>query len=373
MDATASIGAAAKQAGVSVEALRYYEAAGLMPTVPRDASGRRRYDQAALDQLDIIVTMRGVGFSVQQVRRMLTAKEPDGAAERIERARALLAELPHGKEGWNFGELPLVTLSVSDSEFQVLLVTDDHIEHIVSHNWGMETVIVPGARAKASELPDEVIDLVGDRPDLEAIAAAVPGADPVALWATATTRGEESVWKVVKALGLPAGVAGFLLGATEASEVEGVTVHLARGISNAIGRSVDIMLGEPESAVKPLELLRVRRRPAPLADPRRRRRGSHYRHGPGRDGGPRLVTALRVDPVRGRRRRPHAGRLHRGALPGQARRQALPAPPGLSGALPAPAHDRPGPAPGRSARPGWWAAPVRGAPGPRPGSPAGRP
>ena len=166
--------------------------------------------------------------------------------------RALLAELPHGKEGWNFGELPLVTLSVSDSEFQVLLVTDDHIEHIVSRNWGMETVIVPGARAKASELPDEVIDLVGDRPDLEAIAAAVPGADPVALWATATTRGEESVWKVVKALGLPAGVAGFLLGATEASEVEGVTVHLARGISNAIGRSVDIMLGEPESAVKPL-------------------------------------------------------------------------------------------------------------------------
>lgn len=93
MDATASIGAAAKQAGVSVEALRYYEAAGLMPAVPRDASGRRRYDQAALDQLDIIVTMRGVGFSVQQVRRMLTAKEPDGAAERIERARALLAEL----------------------------------------------------------------------------------------------------------------------------------------------------------------------------------------------------------------------------------------------------------------------------------------
>ena len=29
-------------------------------------------------------------------------------------------------------------------------------------------------------------------------------------------------------------------------------MHLARGISNAIGRSVDIMLGEPESAVKPL-------------------------------------------------------------------------------------------------------------------------
>ena len=93
MDAEVGIGAAAAQAGVSIETLRYYESAGLLPPIPRDAGGRRRYNQATLDQLDIVVTMRGVGFSVQQVRRMLTAKEPDGAAERIERARALLAEL----------------------------------------------------------------------------------------------------------------------------------------------------------------------------------------------------------------------------------------------------------------------------------------
>jgi len=46
-----------------------------------------------LDQLDIVVTMRGVGFPLQQIRRMLTAKEPDSAEERIKRARALLAEL----------------------------------------------------------------------------------------------------------------------------------------------------------------------------------------------------------------------------------------------------------------------------------------
>ena len=37
--------------------------------------------------------MRGVGFPLQQIRRMLTAKEPDSAEERIKRARALLAEL----------------------------------------------------------------------------------------------------------------------------------------------------------------------------------------------------------------------------------------------------------------------------------------
>ena len=66
---------------------------GAPPPIPRDAGGRRRYNQATLDQLDIVVTMRGVGFPLQQIRRMLTAKEPDSAEERIKRARALLAEL----------------------------------------------------------------------------------------------------------------------------------------------------------------------------------------------------------------------------------------------------------------------------------------
>ena len=175
-----------------------------------------------------------------------------GDLELADDHRALLAELPAEKEGWNFGDLPLVTLSVTDGEFQVFLVTDDHLEHIVSHNWGMDAAIVPGGHNKAQDLPGEIIDLVGDRLDLLAIARAVPGADADALWASVATTGEESVWKVVRALGLPGSVAGFLLGTTDAEDVEGVTVHLARGISNAIGRSVDIMMGQPQSMVKPL-------------------------------------------------------------------------------------------------------------------------
>ena len=175
-----------------------------------------------------------------------------GDLELADDHRALLAELPAEKEGWNFGDLPLVTLSVTDGEFQVFLVTDDHLEHIVSHNWGMDAAIVPGGHDKALNLPGEVIDLVGDRLDLQAIAQAVPGADADALWASVATTGEESVWKVVRALGLPGSVAGFLLGTTDIEDVEGVTVHLARGISNAIGRSVDIMMGQPQSVVKPL-------------------------------------------------------------------------------------------------------------------------
>ena len=47
-----------------------------------------------------------------------------------------------------------------------------------------------------------------------------------------------------RALGFPT--------ANLSEDVEGVSVHLARGISNAIGRSVDIMMGQPQSVVKPL-------------------------------------------------------------------------------------------------------------------------
>ena len=142
-----------------------------------------------------------------------------GDLELADDHRALLAELPAEKEGWNFGDLPLVTLSVTDGEFQVFLVTDDHLEHIVSHNWGMDAAIVPGGHDKALNLPGEVIDLVGDRLDLQAIAQAVPGADADALWASVATTGEESVWKVVRALGLPGSVAGFLLGTTDIEDV----------------------------------------------------------------------------------------------------------------------------------------------------------
>lgn len=166
--------------------------------------------------------------------------------------RALLAELPPEKSGWNFGELPLVTLSWADDELQAFLVTDDHLEHVVTHNWGMDSLLVPGAHEAVDEVAPQIIDLVGDRPELTAIASAVPGADVDALVASAKASGADAVRSVVAALDLPAGVTGFLLGRIEAGEVSGAEMHLARGISNAIGRSVDIMLSESDSPARPL-------------------------------------------------------------------------------------------------------------------------
>ena len=87
-----------------------------------------------------------------------------------------------------------------------------------------------------------MVDLVGDRPALREIAAHVPGADVEALLAAQDLHGVHAITAVVKALALPRGVAEFLQGTIEAGDVEGAVLHNARGISNAIGRSVDIIM-----------------------------------------------------------------------------------------------------------------------------------
>lgn len=166
--------------------------------------------------------------------------------------RILLAELPPERTGWNFGDVPLVSLSVAEGEFQAFLVTDDDPENVVSHNWGMLTRLVPGSHADASTLPADVAGLVGDRDDLVAIASHVPGSDAEAFVAASRLQGADAVRAAVVALGLDEGVAGFLTGGIPLAEVQGAEMHLARGISNAIGRSVDIMLKEPDSPTFPI-------------------------------------------------------------------------------------------------------------------------
>ena len=129
-----------------------------------------------------------------------------------------------------------------DGDLHLFLVTDDHLENVVAHNWGMTALLVPGTYPSTAEAPREALDLVGDRPDLEEIASYLPAANAQALVDAQSATGDDAVHAVVAALGLPDAIAHFLLGTVPLAEVEGTSLHYARGISNAIGRSVDIML-----------------------------------------------------------------------------------------------------------------------------------
>lgn len=65
-----SIGEAARQTGVSVHTLRYYERAGLVVNdVARTAGGRRCYRQIDLDWIRVCTRLRATGMSIRDIRR----------------------------------------------------------------------------------------------------------------------------------------------------------------------------------------------------------------------------------------------------------------------------------------------------------------
>lgn len=66
-----TIGALSKQAGVSVETIRYYEREGLLPSAPRTTGGHRVFRETHLRRLYFIRRSRELGFSGTEVRALL--------------------------------------------------------------------------------------------------------------------------------------------------------------------------------------------------------------------------------------------------------------------------------------------------------------
>lgn len=67
-----SIGSLAKQTGVAVETVRYYEKIGLLPEPVRTAGNYRSYTRSDLQRLGFIRRARDLGFSLDQIRSLLT-------------------------------------------------------------------------------------------------------------------------------------------------------------------------------------------------------------------------------------------------------------------------------------------------------------
>ena len=65
------IGDAARQSGVTIETIRYYEREGVVPPPDRSASGRRLYDAAGIARLRFIKRCRDLGFSLSVTKTLL--------------------------------------------------------------------------------------------------------------------------------------------------------------------------------------------------------------------------------------------------------------------------------------------------------------
>ena len=68
---TATIGEAAKQAGLPAKTIRYYEDIGLIRPSGRSSGGYRLYDGRDVRTLQFIQRARELGFSVKEVRELL--------------------------------------------------------------------------------------------------------------------------------------------------------------------------------------------------------------------------------------------------------------------------------------------------------------
>lgn len=82
-----TIGVAAKRSGVGIEAIRYYEREGVVPAAARASNGRRVYDDASIARLRFVRRCRDLGFSIEQVKALLSLSLSDanncGDASRI--------------------------------------------------------------------------------------------------------------------------------------------------------------------------------------------------------------------------------------------------------------------------------------------------
>lgn len=69
------IGEAAGQAGVNVQTLRYYERRGLLPGLPRRASGYREFPDDAVRVVRFIKRAQELGFTLDEVGELLRLRQ----------------------------------------------------------------------------------------------------------------------------------------------------------------------------------------------------------------------------------------------------------------------------------------------------------
>jgi MerR family transcriptional regulator, mercuric resistance operon regulatory protein len=100
-EAQFTIGQLSRRAGIGIETIRYYERIGLMPRPPRTRGGRRAFGPDNLATLSFIKRCRELGFSLDDVRALLTLRASDRncsdvksiASRHLEAVRAKLRTL----------------------------------------------------------------------------------------------------------------------------------------------------------------------------------------------------------------------------------------------------------------------------------------
>jgi len=90
-----TIGHLARESGVNLETVRYYERRGLLPKPPRSASGYRLFPIEATRRLRFIQRAKELGFSLKEIGELLSLRvSPTTTSARIRaKAKAKIADI----------------------------------------------------------------------------------------------------------------------------------------------------------------------------------------------------------------------------------------------------------------------------------------
>ena len=72
-----SIGTAAKNAGISRQSLQYYIMLGLLEPTETTESGRRKFDDSAIERIKLIKKLNESGYPLRAIRDLFLEKHSD--------------------------------------------------------------------------------------------------------------------------------------------------------------------------------------------------------------------------------------------------------------------------------------------------------
>jgi Hg(II)-responsive transcriptional regulator len=83
-----TIGHLAKEAGVNLETVRYYERRGLLPRPPRSPSGYRLFPAESRKRLRFIRRAQELGFSLKEIQELMSLSVSRSSSGRTVRRKA---------------------------------------------------------------------------------------------------------------------------------------------------------------------------------------------------------------------------------------------------------------------------------------------
>ena len=74
------IGTAAKQTGLSIDTIRFYQKSGLLKPPPRTAGGYRVFSETEIAELQFIARAQDLGFSLAEIKELMSLRNENGRA-----------------------------------------------------------------------------------------------------------------------------------------------------------------------------------------------------------------------------------------------------------------------------------------------------